>query len=124
DAAGPTASDARCRPQRSVLPQHRTEPEALAVHYYLAADGSGDARITVTDAGGRQLRQMNGPAKRGMNRALVSVAGAGRGGRGAAAGGGGVLPESAPLAVGDYILTVDNSGNKPSKKWTVRARIQ
>jgi hypothetical protein len=104
------------------------EPEALVVNYYLAADSPEEARVTLADPSGRQVRQMNGPAKRGMNRVLVSLAGAGRGGRGAGAGGGGrggaSAADSGPLAIGDYVVTVETSGNKLSKKATVRARIQ
>ncbi|MEO5897441.1 MAG: hypothetical protein ABIS06_17255 [Vicinamibacterales bacterium] len=101
------------------------EPEALVVNYYLAADATEEARVTVVDASGRQVRQMNGPSKGGMNRVLVSLAGVGRGGRGGGAGGGGAAAtDSGPLAVGDYTITVETSGNTLSKKTSVRARIQ
>jgi photosystem II stability/assembly factor-like uncharacterized protein len=103
------------------------EPDALVVSYYLSADAPQDARVVVTDASGRQVRQMNGPAKRGLNRALVSLAGGGRGGRGGGGAGGGrggaPAADSGPLPIGDYLVTVEAGGTKLSKKGTVRARI-
>ncbi len=106
----------------------QNEPEALVVNYYLAANGSDDARITVTDPSGKQVRQLTGPAKKGLNRALVSLAGGGRGGRGGGGAGGGrggtPAADSGPLAIGDYLVTVETGGAKLSKRATVRARIQ
>jgi hypothetical protein len=88
------------------------EPEALVVNYFLAADAAAPAKITLTDPGGRALRTINdGPAKRGLNRVLVSLTAGGRagggggGGAGAAGGrgrGAGASVGTAPLEVGEY----------------------
>ena len=77
--------------------------------------------FTVADLSGKTIRQLKGPARRVLNRALVSVAGSfgGRGGgRGRGAG-----PADAPLGVGDYVVTVDVAGEKLTKNARVRARI-
>jgi hypothetical protein len=94
------------------------EPEALVVNYYLHADAAADAKITVADLSGRSIRQLTGPAKRGLNHALVNLGGAG-GGR----GGRGMGSAAAPLAVGDYVVTVEVAGETLTKNARVRARI-
>jgi len=100
------------------------EPEALVVQYHLAADASGQAQITVADVSGRAVRQLTGPVRAGLNRALVSLAGGGggRAGGGGAAGGRGGGPAAAPLAVGDYTITVDVAGEKQTVPARVRER--
>jgi hypothetical protein len=100
------------------------EPEALLINYYLKADAPAAAKITVKDPSGRVLRETEGPAKAGLNRALVNLAGGGGPGfgGGAAAGGrgrGGV----APLAIGDYAVTVDVAGQSLTKPARVRPRL-
>jgi photosystem II stability/assembly factor-like uncharacterized protein len=96
------------------------EPEALVVNYYLRADATGDAKIALADLTGHTVRQVTGPAKRGLNRALINLAGSG--GRGGQGRGGGVAV--APLAVGDYMVTVEVAGETLTKPARVRARIQ
>jgi photosystem II stability/assembly factor-like uncharacterized protein len=88
------------------------EPEALAVNYVLRADGAGPARVTMTDATGRAVRQMEGPARRGLNRALISLGGGGRGG-------------GAPvLGTGEYLVSLEAGGEKLTKPARVRERIR
>ena len=100
------------------------EPEALVINYYLKADAPAAAKITVKDASGKVLRESEGPAKAGLNRALVSLAGgAGRGGGGGGRGRG-AAPGPGPLAIGDYTVTVDVAGQSLTKPARVRARIQ
>jgi photosystem II stability/assembly factor-like uncharacterized protein len=89
------------------------EPEALVVNYHLRADAAGAARVTVSDAAGRAVRQMEGPAKRGLNRAVVSLGGGG--GRGGAAPG---------LATGEYVVSVEVAGEKLTKPARVRERLR
>ncbi|MGH9394552.1 MAG: WD40/YVTN/BNR-like repeat-containing protein, partial [Terriglobales bacterium] len=43
------------------------EPDAWRVYYYLAADASAPARLTVTDAAGAVVRSLTGQARRGLN---------------------------------------------------------
>ncbi len=103
------------------------EPEALVVNYYLKADAPAAAKITVKDPSGRIVRELEGAAKAGLNRALVSLAGGGgRGGPGGGAGGRGRggAPTVAPLAVGDYTVTVDVAGQSLTKPARVRPRVQ
>jgi photosystem II stability/assembly factor-like uncharacterized protein len=91
------------------------EPEALVVNYYLGADASAEARIVVSNAAGQAVRRVDGPAKKGLNRALVSLGGGGGRGRGTTA-----MP---PLPVGDYTVTVDVAGATLTKSARVRARM-
>ena len=95
------------------------EPEALTIDYYLRADAPGEARITVADPWGSEVRQITGPAKRGLNRALVMLGGSGGRGRGGRGG-----PVVAPMATGDYVVTVDVAGEKLTKRARVRERIR
>jgi len=99
------------------------EPEALMVNYYLKAEAPAAAKITVKDPSGKVVRETEGPAKAGLNRAPVSLAGGG--GRGGPAGGRGRggAPAVAPLAVGDYMVTVDVAGQSLTKPARVRPRI-
>lgn len=104
------------------------EPEALVINYYLKADAPAAARITVKDPSGKILREAEGPAKAGLNRALVNLAGGGGrgfGGGGAAGGGRGRsgAPAVAPLAIGDYAVTVDVAGQSLTKPARVRPRL-
>ncbi len=105
------------------------EPEALVINYYLKADAPPPAKITVTDSTGRIVRQVDGPAKRGLNRAFASLSGAfgGRGpstGSGQTGGGRGAGSVEGPLPIGDYVVTVDVAGETLTKPAHVRARIQ
>jgi photosystem II stability/assembly factor-like uncharacterized protein len=43
-----------------------TQP-GTQIAYYLKADASGEAQISIQDASGRQIQQLNGPAKKGLN---------------------------------------------------------
>ena len=97
------------------------EPEAFAINYYLKADAASGAKITVTDSTGRGVRQLDGPAKKGLNRAYANLNGSfgGRGGRGRGAG-----PAEGPLAIGEYTVTVEVAGEKLTKPARVRARIE
>jgi photosystem II stability/assembly factor-like uncharacterized protein len=94
------------------------EPEALVINYYLPADASGAAKINVADQAGHVVRELTGPAKRGLNRALVMLGGSG-GGRGRGAG-----PIVAPMAVGEYVVSLEVAGEHLTKPARVRDRIQ
>ncbi len=103
------------------------EPEALVVNYYLRADVSGSAQITISDAAGRSIRQATGPGRSGLNSVLVNLAGAGGrgGGAGGGAGGGrGAGPAPTPLAVGDYTVTLEVAGERLTKPARVREQIR
>jgi hypothetical protein len=91
------------------------EPEALVVNYFLKEDAA-EAKITVADSSGTAIRQFSTPAKRGLNRALVPLAGSRRGRDGSV--------DAVPLNVGDYLVTVEVAGEKRTKPARVRPRIQ
>jgi photosystem II stability/assembly factor-like uncharacterized protein len=92
------------------------EPEALVVNYYLKEDARAEAKITVADSTGAVVRQFSMPAKRGLNRALVPLAGSRRGRDGTV--------DATPLNIGDYVVTVDVAGEKLTKPARVRSRIE
>jgi photosystem II stability/assembly factor-like uncharacterized protein len=99
------------------------EPEALVINYLVKADGPGAAKITVKDLSGKVVRELEGPAKAGLNRALVSLAGGGgRGGPGGGRGRGGAAAIQ-PLTIGDYTVTVEVAGQLLTKPARVRTRI-
>ena len=95
------------------------EPDALVVNYYLRDAATPAPHITVTDAAGHVVRQADGGARAGLNRALVSFTGGG-GGRGRGAG-----PAAATtLTPGDYTVTLTVAGQTLTKPARVRERIR
>jgi hypothetical protein len=98
------------------------EPDALIVNYYLKADATGPAHVVVTDAAGRPVRDLPGPARRGLNRVVVSLAGGG-GGRGRGAGAPGAAPAGL-LSTGDYTVTLTLGDATETKPAHVRDRIR
>jgi hypothetical protein len=96
------------------------EPDALVINYYLKADASGSAKITLKDFTGKVVRELQGPAKAGLNRALVPLGGGGGRGFGGRGRGGAA---STPLDVGEYTVTVDVAGRSLTKPARVRERI-
>ena len=102
------------------------EPDALVINYYVKADSTEQARIRVADPAGRVVREQQAPARAGLNRVLVNLlgAGGGRGGGGAGARGQGAgAGPAGPLAVGDYVVTVEVAGQTLTKPARVRERI-
>jgi photosystem II stability/assembly factor-like uncharacterized protein len=110
------------------------EPDALVINYYVKADSTDQARIRVTDLAGRPLRELQGPARAGLNRALVNLAGGGGGARGGGGGAGGAAaagqrgrgaagPAAAALVPGEYVVTVEVAGQSLTKPARVRERI-
>jgi photosystem II stability/assembly factor-like uncharacterized protein len=103
------------------------EPEALAINYYVKADTAAAAKVVVKDLTGKVFRELEGPAKRGLNRVLVPLAaGGGRGFGGGGGGGGrgrGAAPAAPPLTIGEYRVTVDVAGVSTTKTARVRPRL-
>jgi photosystem II stability/assembly factor-like uncharacterized protein len=82
------------------------EPDALVVVYYLK-DGGTSAIVTLTDRAGKALRTVPGPAKPGINRALIGL----REDRSQAA-----------LTPGDYALTVTVGSRMDTRTATIRPK--
>src|SRR5262245_18660208 len=101
------------------------EPEALVINYYVKAEAPSPAKIVVKDPYGKTIRELEGPTKAGLNRVLVNLGGSG--GRGFGSGGGGGRgrggPVVAPLAIGEYLVTVDVAGQSMTKPARVRPRL-
>jgi photosystem II stability/assembly factor-like uncharacterized protein len=92
--------------------QTPNEPNGMLIRYYLKSAASGQASIVVTDRGGQEVAQLEGPAAAGINTVVWNMrrgggrgSGSGRGaGRGGGARGGANLEQLAPL--GDYTITL------------------
>jgi photosystem II stability/assembly factor-like uncharacterized protein len=98
------------------------EPEGLVINYFVKADAA-NARLRITDPAGRPVREVQGPARAGLNRVVVPfTAGGGQRGRGAPGGAG--AGASAALSVGDYVVTLDVAGQALTKQARVRERIR
>jgi hypothetical protein len=105
------------------------EPEAWLVTYALGAAAPAPARLTVATLAGQTVRQLDGPAAKGLHRVPVPLSGgggrgAGAGGGGGGAGRGGRGGAAGPLAVGDYLVTVEVAGERVTKPARVRERIR
>jgi photosystem II stability/assembly factor-like uncharacterized protein len=98
------------------------EPEAWAVNYYLKANQPSAARISVTDANGAVVRQLEGPSKAGLNRVLVPLGGGGRGQASSGGGRAGAAP-TVPLSIGTYRVSIAVAGRTLTKPAVVRDRI-
>ncbi len=79
----------------------------------------GAASITIKDFSGAVVRSLEGPAKAGLNRALVPLGSGGGRGTGRGRGGAAVTP----LAVGDYTVTLEVAGQSLTRPARVRERI-
>jgi hypothetical protein len=98
------------------------EPEGLVINYFVKADAA-NARLRIADLAGRPVREVQGPARAGLNRVIVPfTAGGGQRGRGAPGGAG--AGASAALTVGDYVVTLDVAGQTLTKQARVRERIR
>lgn len=72
--------------------QTPNDPDGMAIYYYLKGGMAGSLTVAITDASGKQVARLTGPASAGVNRVVwnTRVAGAG-GGAGARAGGAGAV---------------------------------
>ena len=89
-------------------------PRAAAIGYYLKDVPADSVKITISDAGGRVIRTLDGTRRAGINRVLwnLSLTQAGQGpapGRGGAA----IAPP------GTYTVTLEAAGKKVSKALTL-----
>jgi hypothetical protein len=108
------------------------EPDAMMINYWAKAASSTSARITITDIAGKQIAQLTGEVKAGLNRVPWNMtemttpppgAAAGRGARGGGAGGGRGGGGGPLVAPGDYLVTLEIGGDKQTKVGKVRERI-
>jgi len=100
------------------------EYDGMVIAFWSRDPVAGGARVTITDAAGRQVAQLQGQVRAGLNRvqwnltetAATSAPAAGRGGRGGRGGG--------PLvAAGEYRVTLEVGDQKITKPARVRDRI-
>lgn len=119
------ASEAKTRRREGALGNYRlygdrlavtpNEPNGLTFTYYLKEQAKEKVTLTVTDASGKTLRTLDGAPKAGLNRVVLPLSDFGQqfGGGGFRGGGG------APLAPGEYTVTLQTSG----KQFTQKARV-
>ena len=81
-----------------VFPATPNEPNGLLIYYYLDKDAAAPVSVTVTDAGGRVVRTLQGPREAGLHRVASEGTGGFGGGRGRQG-----RPAMAP---GDYTVTL------------------
>ena len=89
-------------------------PRGTYISYYLKSAATGDVKVTIKDALGREIRSMDGPKTAGINRVLWNLAPnaptllAGRGGGGGRGGG-------AMVDAGTYAVTLTVGGVSQTK---------
>jgi hypothetical protein len=96
------------------FPVTPNEPNGLLIYYYLKQDTAQPVSLTVTDASGKVVRTLPGPAQAGLHR-VSSESGAGRGGGGR----GGQAP--APMPAGKYTVTLQAGETRLSQPAVVLA---
>ncbi|MGH9802242.1 MAG: VPS10 domain-containing protein, partial [Blastocatellia bacterium] len=91
------------------------EPNGLTFVYYLKEAASDKVTLTVTDIGGKTIRTLDGVTKVGLNRVVLPLGDFGQ----QFGGGGGRGPNIAPIAPGEYTVTLQVGG----KQLTQTARV-
>jgi hypothetical protein len=96
-------------------------PRGAAINYYLKAAPSGDVKITIADATGKVIRNLEGAKSAGINRVLWNLAPnppqGQPGGGGGAGGGRGGLPQA--VEPGTYVVTLTAAGKTLTRPVTV-----
>ncbi|MEK7832958.1 MAG: hypothetical protein AAB401_17855, partial [Acidobacteriota bacterium] len=90
------------------------EPNGLTFVYYLKEAAQDKVTLTVTDAGGKAIRTLDGATKAGLNRVVLPLIDFGQ-----QFGGGGRGPNVTPIAPGEYTVTLQANG----KQFTQKARV-
>jgi photosystem II stability/assembly factor-like uncharacterized protein len=91
-------------------------PRGALIHYYLKAATAGDVKISITDATGKVVRNLDGTKTAGINRVVWNLAANGSGPDRGGGGRGGGPPAVEP---GTYLVTVSVSGKTLTKPVTV-----
>jgi hypothetical protein len=98
-------------------------PRGAAINYYLKTAASGDVKITIADATGKVVRNLDGTKNAGINRVVWNLAPNpppnAQGGGGAFGGGGGGRGGAGGLGPGTYIVTLSANGKTMTKPVTI-----
>jgi hypothetical protein len=95
-------------------------PRGAAIYYYLKSAASGDVKITIADATGKIVRDLDGAKQAGINRVLWNLApNPPQGQQGGGGGGGGRGGFAQAVEPGTYIVTVTAGGKTLAKPVTV-----
>jgi hypothetical protein len=92
-------------------------PRGALIHYYLKSTATGGVKISIADATGRVVRELDGTNTAGINRVLWNLAAGGQGGGGAAGGRGG--GGGGAVEPGTYMVTLSVGGKTLTKPLTV-----
>jgi hypothetical protein len=99
-------------------------PRGAAINYYLKAAAGGDVKITIADAQGRAVRNLDGSRNAGINRVMWNLAPnppAGGGPAGGGGGGGGRGGGAPAVEPGTYVVTLSVGGKTYTKPVNVLA---
>ena len=98
------------------------EPNGVAIRYYLKADAPGPVKISVSDAFGTPLAELQGPAGAGIQTVVWDMR-AGGGARRGGPGAGGRPRETAEQWVppGEYTVALETGGRKLTQKAKITA---
>jgi len=89
-------------------------PRGALIHYYLKSAATGAVKISIADATGRVVRELDGSNNGGINRVLWNLAAGGQGAGGGGRGGGGGAVDP-----GTYMVTLSVGGKTLVKPLTV-----
>ncbi|HMV46175.1 MAG TPA: hypothetical protein PKD31_00265, partial [Blastocatellia bacterium] len=92
------------------------EPNGLVFVYYLKEAAKEKVTLTVTDAGGKTVRTLDGATKAGLNRVVLPLVDFG-----GQFGGGGRAPNAAPIQPGDYTVTLQTGDRQVTQTARVLA---
>jgi hypothetical protein len=97
-------------------------PRGSMIAYYLkplSGGSAADVKITIADATGKVIRNLDGPKEPGINRVLWNLAPDPPQGQQAAGGGGGRGGAPQPVDAGTYMVTLNVGGKSMTKAVTV-----
>jgi hypothetical protein len=90
------------------------------INYYLKSAASGDVKITIADATGKVVRNLDGTKTAGINRVVWNLAPNPVPGQQAGGGGGGGRGGAPPpVDAGTYVVTLSAGGKTLTKPLTV-----
>lgn len=97
------------------------EPNAITINYYLKSALPTKVKITIKDAYGQVLRELEGPAEAGLNRVLWDMR-ASRAQEAAAAGQPAMRRMAGLVEPGEYLVVLEAAGQKVEARARIKGR--
>lgn len=97
------------------------EPNAITINYYLKSSLPAKVKITIKDAYGQVLRELEGPAEAGLNRVLWDMR-ASRAQEAAAAGQPAMRRMAGLVEPGEYLVVLEAAGQKVEARARIKGR--